>query len=141
MTFQRLHAKVPYGHSKAMTSIVALHCDRIDAPYVFDLPINAATFTAWVEQQLCPTLAPGDIVIMDNLQPQECRCQGRNPGQRGAAGFPAALQPRPQSHRAGLRKALEVRQCAVGAGLMTPEAHRRQPHCPSTASATSEAVP
>ena len=63
----RLHAKVPYGHWKTMTFIAALRCDRIDAPFVFDQPINAATFTAWVEQQLCPTHGPSDIVIMDNL--------------------------------------------------------------------------
>lgn len=64
---QRLHAKVPYGHWKTMTLIAALRCDRIDAPFVFDQPINAASFTAWVESQLCPTLSPGDIVVMDNL--------------------------------------------------------------------------
>ena len=38
---QRLHAKVPYGHWKTMTFIAALRCDRIDAPFVFDQPINA----------------------------------------------------------------------------------------------------
>jgi transposase len=64
---RRLHAKAPYGHWKTMTFIAALRCDRIDAPFVFDQPINAASFTAWVEQQLCPTLGKGDIVIMDNL--------------------------------------------------------------------------
>ncbi|MFY7863610.1 IS630 family transposase [Roseateles sp.] len=64
---QRLHAKVPYGHWKTMTFIAALRCDRIDAPFVFDQPINAASFTAWVEEHLCPTLMPGDIVVMDNL--------------------------------------------------------------------------
>lgn len=50
-----------------MTFLAALRCDRIDAPYVLDGPINAVTFTAWVEQCLVPTLKPGDIVIMDNL--------------------------------------------------------------------------
>jgi len=30
-------------------------------------PINAATFTAWVEQSLVPTLKPGDVVVLDNL--------------------------------------------------------------------------
>lgn len=64
---QRLHAKVPYGHWKTMTFIAALRCDRIDAPFVFDQPINGASFTQWVEEQLCPTLGPGDIVILDNL--------------------------------------------------------------------------
>lgn len=35
-------------------------------PFVFDQPINVATFTAWGEEQLVPTLGAGDIVIMDN---------------------------------------------------------------------------
>jgi transposase len=64
---QRLNAKVPYGHWRTMTFIAALRCDRIDAPYVLDQPINGASFTAWIVQQLCPTLKKGDIVIMDNL--------------------------------------------------------------------------
>ena len=64
---KRLQAKVPYGHWRTMTFIAALRRDRIDAPFVFDQPINAASFTAWVEQQLAPTLAPGDVVVMDNL--------------------------------------------------------------------------
>jgi transposase len=64
---QRLHAKVPYGHWKTMTFIAALRCNRIDAPFVFDQPINGATFTQWVEEQLCPTLGPGDIVVLDGL--------------------------------------------------------------------------
>jgi transposase len=34
---------------------------------VLDGPINGQSFTAWVEQCLVPTLAPGDVVIMDNL--------------------------------------------------------------------------
>ena len=64
---QRLHAKVPYGHRRTMTFIAALRCDRIDAPCVLDQPINGSSFADWVEQFLVPTLAPGDIVIMDNL--------------------------------------------------------------------------
>jgi transposase len=34
---------------------------------VIDGPINGAWFTAWVEQALIPTLAPGDVVVLDNL--------------------------------------------------------------------------
>ena len=37
------------------------------APFVLDGPINGDSFTAWVGQCLVPTLAPGDIVIADNL--------------------------------------------------------------------------
>ena len=63
----RLHAKVPHGHWKTLTFLAALRHDRIDAPCVFDGPINGERFRAYVEQFLVPTLAPGDIVIMDNL--------------------------------------------------------------------------
>jgi transposase len=64
---ERLRAKVPYGHWRTMTFIAALRHDRIDAPCVLDQPINGVTFLAWVEQFLAPTLAPGDVVILDNL--------------------------------------------------------------------------
>ena len=63
----RLHAKVPHGHWKTLTFVAALRSDRIDAPCVFDHPINAASFLAWVQQALVPTLKPGDVVVMDNL--------------------------------------------------------------------------
>jgi len=64
---QRLIGKVPHGHWKTMTFLAALRCDRITAPAVIDGPINGIIFQAYVEQFLAPTLAPGDIVIMDNL--------------------------------------------------------------------------
>jgi len=64
---QRLLAKVPHGHWKTLTFVAALRFDRIDAPCVIDGPINGESFLAYVEQSLVPTLAPGDIVIMDNL--------------------------------------------------------------------------
>jgi transposase len=50
-----------------MTFLAALRCDRIDAPCVFDGPINGESFQLYVEQFLVPTLKPGDVVIMDNL--------------------------------------------------------------------------
>ena len=37
------------------------------APFVLDGPINGDSLTAWVSQCLVPTLAPGNIVIADNL--------------------------------------------------------------------------
>ena len=50
-----------------MTFLAALRVDRIDAPCVFDGPINGESFQLYVEQILLPCLKPGDIVIMDNL--------------------------------------------------------------------------
>jgi len=64
---ERLRAKVPHGHWKTLTFLAALRHDRIDAPAVFDGPINSQMFLAYVEQFLVPTLSPGDVVIMDNL--------------------------------------------------------------------------
>jgi transposase len=34
---------------------------------VFDGPIDNASFRAYVEQVLVPTLRPGDVVVLDNL--------------------------------------------------------------------------
>jgi len=64
---QRLIGKAPHGRWRTLTFLAALRCDRIDAPCVVDGPINGRTFRAYVEQFLVPTLAPGDVVIMDNL--------------------------------------------------------------------------
>jgi len=63
----RLVASVPHGHWKTSTFLAALRQDKITAPCIIDGAINGETFRAYVEQFLAPTLAPGDIVIMDNL--------------------------------------------------------------------------
>jgi transposase len=62
-----LMAHVPHGHWRTMTFLAALRCNGLTAPCVIDGPINGASFRAYVEQVLVPTLGPGDIVIMDNL--------------------------------------------------------------------------
>ena len=64
---QRLIAAAPFGHWKTMTFIAALRHDRISAPWVIDSPINGELFTLYVEKVLAPTLAPSEIVILDNL--------------------------------------------------------------------------
>lgn len=48
------------------------------APCVFDGPVNAESFLAWIVQFLVPTLKPGDIVVMDNLSSH------KNPAVRAA---------------------------------------------------------
>src|SRR3954454_19723674 len=99
----RLVAKVPHGRWRTLTFLAALRCDRITAPCVIDGPINGASFCAYVEQFLVPTLARDDIVIMDNL--------GSHKGQAGPPGDPlrrrqavlsASLFARSQPDRAGL---------------------------------------
>jgi transposase len=64
---RRLRAAVPHSHSKTITLVAGLRLSGLVAQKAFDRPINAATFEAWVETYLVPTLSKGDIVIMDNL--------------------------------------------------------------------------
>jgi transposase len=64
---RRLKASAPHGHWMTTTFVGALRCDTIAAPCVFDGPMNAACFLAYVEQFLAPALREGDVVVMDNL--------------------------------------------------------------------------
>ena len=63
----RLIASVPYGHWKTTTFVAALRTKGLTAPLVIDGPINGEVFLAYVQQQLAPTLQPGDLVVLDNL--------------------------------------------------------------------------
>ena len=63
----RLQTKAPHGRWKTTTFLAALRHHRIDAPWLFDGPIDGESFRTYVEKVLVPTLHPGDIVIMDNL--------------------------------------------------------------------------
>ena len=63
----RLEAAAPFGHWKTMTFIAALRFDRISAPWIIDGPINGELFTLYAEKVLAPTLAKGEVVILDNL--------------------------------------------------------------------------
>jgi transposase len=63
----RLRDYTPCGHWQTHTVIAALRVDGLDAPAVFDGPLDNPTFLAYVEQVLVPTLRPGDVVVLDNL--------------------------------------------------------------------------
>jgi DDE superfamily endonuclease len=91
---ERLVDKVLQGKRKTATFLAALRNDRIDAPCLFDGPINGERFHAYVEQFLVPTLKPGDVVILDNLgfhkgkavrrrsgmsEPASCSCRNTPP--------------------------------------------------------------
>ena len=63
----RLRDHTPCGHWETHTIIAALRPEGITAPAVFDGPIDNASFRAYVEQVLVPTLRPGDVIVLDNL--------------------------------------------------------------------------
>lgn len=63
----RLLEKCPCGRWQTTTFLGALRATGFVAPLTVEGAINGPIFRAWVEQHLVPTLAPGDIVVMDNL--------------------------------------------------------------------------
>ena len=63
----RIADHTPCGHWETHTVVAALRPTELTATAVFDGPIDTATFRAYVEQVLVPTLRPGDVVVLDNL--------------------------------------------------------------------------
>lgn len=81
---QRLIAKVPHGHWKTTTFLAALRTTGVTAPLVVDGALNGAIFQAYIEQELAPTLRPGDIVVLDNLNVHKVTGARRAIESRGA---------------------------------------------------------
>jgi transposase len=70
---QRVYDHVPknYGSSWTMTALISLN--GVEAPMVVEGAMDTLTFETYIETQVCPTLRPGDIVIMDNLSAHKSR--------------------------------------------------------------------
>ena len=103
---ERLKMAAPFGHWHTQTFVAGLRCDGLVAPWVLDGPMNGEAFETYIETQLAPILARGDVVIMDNLSSHKTERVGpAHPTARGLAAVPTALQPGPQSDRDGLRQA------------------------------------
>lgn len=64
---ERCIAAVPHGHWRTTTFVGGLRLSGVTAPMTLDGAMDGPAFRAWVEHMLAPTLAPGDIVVMDNL--------------------------------------------------------------------------
>jgi transposase len=64
---RRCIASAPLGDWQTTTFVAGLRHHHLTAPMVTDGPMDGEIFLAWVLQFLCPTLQPGDIVILDNL--------------------------------------------------------------------------
>jgi transposase len=57
----------PLGRWETTTFVAALRCQQLTAPMLTDGPMDGEVFLAYVRNFLCPTLKPGDIVVLDNL--------------------------------------------------------------------------
>jgi transposase len=109
---ERVVAAVPYGHWKTSTFLAALRHHAITAPCVIDGAVNGHSFRAWTEQVLAPTLAPGDVVIMDNLSSHKvagvrCAIEARGASLRYLPPYSPDLNPIEQAFaklKAHLRK-------------------------------------
>ena len=64
----RCVASVPHGHWHTTTFVAGRRQEDITAPMVADGAMTGARFLKYVQEFLCPTLHPGDIVIADNLR-------------------------------------------------------------------------
>ena len=64
---ERAYSRAPYHLGERTNLIAALSTSGIQAPWlVTGGSVNTATFITYVEHILCPTLLPGQIVILDN---------------------------------------------------------------------------
>jgi len=64
---QRVVARVPHGHYKAITTIAALSSKGIIASTRFDGGTTAARFVEFVRDELVPALRKGQVLVLDNL--------------------------------------------------------------------------
>jgi transposase len=69
----------------------ALRHNRIDAPWLFDGPIDGESFRTYVEKVLVPTLRSGDIVIMHNLSRHKAKAVRQLIRAAGAKLLPAKI--------------------------------------------------
>lgn len=63
----RVVARVPHGHWKVLSTIAAMTVRGMVAAATFDGATDADTFVAFVREGLVPALAPGQVVVLDNL--------------------------------------------------------------------------
>jgi transposase len=65
---ERARGSAPRNRGRARTTIGAVTLDGMGPGLLVEGGISTAGFEAYVEHVLAPTLAPGQIVVMDNLQ-------------------------------------------------------------------------
>jgi transposase len=108
--------RAPFGSWNTQTFIAGLTCSGMIAPWIIKGAMDGAAFETYVRTQLAPALEPRTVVILDNLATH------RNPGAAKALReqgcwflYLPPYKPRPEPHRAGIRKAQGP-----------PQAHRRK---------------
>lgn len=62
----RAYSSGPYHPGERTNLIAALSTSGMQAPWLVTGSVNTATFITYVKYVLCPTLLPGQLVILDN---------------------------------------------------------------------------
>jgi transposase len=68
---ERVPASTPHGHWHTTTMISSLRLDGSTACLAIEGATDTEVFQTYVREVLCPTLRPGDLVVMDNLSPHK----------------------------------------------------------------------
>ena len=68
---ERVYASQPYGHWHSTTMLSSIRLDGTTACMTIEGATDTEVFRAFVRTVLCPTLHPGDLVVMDNLSPHK----------------------------------------------------------------------
>ena len=68
---ERVVAAVPHGHWKLVSTIAAMTARGVLCSASFDGATDTELFVTFVREALVPLLAPGQVVVPDNLQPHK----------------------------------------------------------------------
>jgi transposase len=68
---ERVVAAVPHGHWKVVSTIAAMTSRGVLCSASFDGATDTALFVTFVREVLVPLLAPGQVVVLDNLSPHK----------------------------------------------------------------------
>jgi transposase len=68
---ERVVAAVPHGHWKVVSTVAAMTSRGVLCSASYDAATDAALFTAFVREALVPMRSPGQVVVLDNLQPHK----------------------------------------------------------------------
>jgi len=64
---QRVYVKQRRNYGKNMTLLAGMTLQGMTESLVIEGSVTTSVFEAFIEQVLLPTLAPGDLVVLDNL--------------------------------------------------------------------------
>jgi transposase len=141
---ERVVDTVPRNYGETISVLAALGVGGLSASMTVEGAVDAEVFRVYVEQVLGPTLAPGDIVVMDNLAVHKVAgieealgARGArvaflppyspdfNPIEKGWAKLKAALR----QAKARTREALEVALTQALRTITAADAHAWFTHC------------